>query len=405
VPLWLVVVFVVIALLPSVYFLGVQQGEKAATTASTAAASKNTARQASVPLQTAAHAVPAHPAGAPVIKPFSHFRVGNRNVKSILADGDVLWVGTSGGVIRYDIKSDDFRLFDVKNKSLLSNGVFHLRKLGDRLMVGTYGGGLSVFQPETEQWRNYNIPQGLADQFVYDTKVMPNGDLWIATWSGVNLIPGGDMDAADSWQTYNKKNTDGGLPNDWVYGVEADSRGALWFATENGVARYFDGKWQNWQHEHGLGADYEQVKNDLKFSSDPAKVSKHHARQKTEQGFSRVKTAYNPNYVVALLTSDDTVWAGTWGGGLAHFDGKTWRNYTSADGLPSNHVFTLYEDPQKRFWIGTSHGLARLENEKFVVYRRQQGLFADNVFSLTTDEQGYLWAGSFGGVARLDLSK
>jgi hypothetical protein len=33
---------------------------------------------------------------------FVHFRVGNRNVKDILADGSVMWVGTSGGVIRYD---------------------------------------------------------------------------------------------------------------------------------------------------------------------------------------------------------------------------------------------------------------------------------------------------------------
>src|SRR5689334_10158137 len=29
---------------------------------------------------------------------FTHFRVGNRNVKSILLDGKIVWVGTSGGV-------------------------------------------------------------------------------------------------------------------------------------------------------------------------------------------------------------------------------------------------------------------------------------------------------------------
>lgn len=28
---------------------------------------------------------------------FAHFRVGNRNVKSIYADGGVVWIGTSGG--------------------------------------------------------------------------------------------------------------------------------------------------------------------------------------------------------------------------------------------------------------------------------------------------------------------
>ncbi|MDH3587757.1 MAG: hypothetical protein OEQ30_11760, partial [Gammaproteobacteria bacterium] len=35
---------------------------------------------------------------------FTHFRVGERNVKTILSDGDIVWVGTSAGVIRYDTR-------------------------------------------------------------------------------------------------------------------------------------------------------------------------------------------------------------------------------------------------------------------------------------------------------------
>src|SRR4051794_19283998 len=35
---------------------------------------------------------------------FVHFRVGNRNVKDILVEDNVVWVGTSGGVIRYNTK-------------------------------------------------------------------------------------------------------------------------------------------------------------------------------------------------------------------------------------------------------------------------------------------------------------
>ena len=33
---------------------------------------------------------------------FTHFRVGQRNVKGIISDGDYMWVATSGGVSRYD---------------------------------------------------------------------------------------------------------------------------------------------------------------------------------------------------------------------------------------------------------------------------------------------------------------
>ena len=52
---------------------------------------------------------------------FTHFRVGERNVKRIFPDGDHIWVGTSGGVIRYNTKTDDYRLFDVRS-GLLANG-------------------------------------------------------------------------------------------------------------------------------------------------------------------------------------------------------------------------------------------------------------------------------------------
>lgn len=73
---------------------------------------------------------------------FTHFRVGNKNVKSIYLDGSVVWVGTSGGVVRYDTKDDSFKLFDARN-GLLSNGMFFVGRVKGKIAVGTYGGGLS----------------------------------------------------------------------------------------------------------------------------------------------------------------------------------------------------------------------------------------------------------------------
>lgn len=336
---------------------------------------------------------------------FNHFRVGNRNVKSMAADGDIVWVGTSGGVIRYDLKADNYKLFDVANGSLISNGVFHVSLLGDKVVVGTYGGGMSVFNPATNKWKNYNIPDGLADQFVYDVQKSENGDIWIATWSGVNLVKGGDLDNYQSWITYNLENTKGGLPNDWVYGLEQAADGSMWFATEYGIAHLKDGKWENWQHEDGVGAPLELVKDDIQFKNDPGLASRHHARQKVEQGMGDVNVAYNPNYIVALkVDREGVVWGGTWGGGLARFDGKSWRNFTVKDGLPSNHVFSLFMDDKGVVWAGTSSGLAKINSDKesFTVLTRKDGLFSDNVFSMTKASDGSFWVGSFGGVARLD---
>lgn len=336
---------------------------------------------------------------------FAHFKVGNRNVKGMFADEGEVWVGTSGGAIRYNLKTDDYKVYDVNNGSLVSNGVFHISKLHGNIVVGTYGGGLSTFDLKTEKWKNYNIPDGLADQFVYDVDEDSAGNYWIATWSGANFVPGGKLSDDSGWKTYTIESTNGGLPNDWVYGVEVGKNGDVWFATEGGLARLDKaGKWTNWQHKDGLGAAYDDVKGDIDFTNDPAMASKHHARQKAEQGLGDVKVGYNPNYIVSMIVdAEGTVWCGTWGGGLSKFDGKAWQTYTVKDGLPGNHVFMLHNGKDGEVWIGTNKGLAKQnkDGKGFRVMTKADGLFADNVFSMSEASDGTLWVGSFGGVAKI----
>lgn len=332
---------------------------------------------------------------------FTHFRVGNRNVKAILIKGDVAWVGTSGGVVRYDTRTDDYRLFDVRN-GLLSNGIFSIDEIGGRIMVGTYGGGMSLYDEQQDKWDNFNIPDGLGDAFVYRVLQASNGDVWVATWSGANRIRGGALKDRSKWDLYTVENTRGGLPNDWVYGLAEGRNGEIWMATEGGLARFKDGKWDNWNHAKGLGAPYEKVKNDIKFTNDPAQQSVHHAKQKEEMGLQGINVAYNPNYIVSMVVdAEGIVWAGTWGGGLSRFDGKNWRHYTVSDGLPGNHVFMLHIDRKGVMWIGTNAGLARRDGDTFKVMTTEHGLFSDTVFSMATADNGNLWVGSFGGVSRL----
>lgn len=332
---------------------------------------------------------------------FTHFNVGNSNVKSLYIKGDEVWVGTSTGVVRYNTKNDQYHHYDNRN-GLISNGVFWVGEIGGNIAVGTYGGGLSILNLEKETWKNYNIADGLGDAFVYGALEAQNGDVWIATWSGANLIKGGKLDDRSAWTTFTVESTSGGLPNDWVYGLAQGKDGEMWLATEGGLARYKNGNWQNWNHKNGLGASHEVVKNDPQFGNDPAAVSSHHAKQKKEMGLGMVNVAFNPNYIISMqVANDGTVWCGTWGGGLAHFDGATWKNYTMADGMPGNHVFMLNYDKDGVLWIGTNSGLGRYDGKNFTKYTTADGLFADSVFSMATAADKTRWVGSFGGVSRM----
>lgn len=332
---------------------------------------------------------------------FTHFRVGNKNVKKIYAENGVIWVATSGGVIRYDTRADEYRLYDNTN-GLLSNGMFYVGRIQGKITVGTYGGGMSVLDEKSGTWETYNIPEGLGDAFVYDVIETRNGDLWIATWSGVNRVRGGKLKDPAAWELHTVESTQGGLPNDWVYGLAEGKNGEIWLATEGGMARFAEGKWENWNHSRGIGADYEKVRKDIAYDNDPAKQSLHHAQQKREMGLEGVDQAYNPNYIISLVVDEDgSVWSGTWGGGLAHFVNGKWENYTTVEGLPGNHVFMLHRDQKGRLWIGTNAGLALKEGDSYRIMKAADGLFNDTVFSMTTTADGSLWVGSYGGVAHI----
>lgn len=237
-------------------------------------------------------------------------------------------------MIRYDVATDKHQLFDNQLTGLLSNGIFHVSRVGRRMVVGTYGGGLSVFDPAKDTWRNYNIPDGLADQFVYDVQQVRNGDVWIATWSGANRCAAGPSKIPANGKPLPSRTPaavcpiPGSMP-----GRRQERRDVVRHRIQAGPLQ--NGKWDHWQHADGLGAPYEQVKEAIQFTSDPGQSSSHHAQQKVEQGLQDVNVAYNPNYIISLAVTDDgVVWCGTWGGGLARFDGKTWRNFTTQDGLP-----------------------------------------------------------------------
>ncbi len=336
---------------------------------------------------------------------FTQFQVGDRNVKTIYADDKVIWIGTSGGVIHYDTRDDSFKIVDASN-GLLSSGAFSIGKIKGRITIGTYGGGMSMLNDDGKTWKNYNIPEGVGDSFVYKVIEAANGDIWIATWSGVNRVRGGALDDPSKWDLFTVENTHGGLPNDWVYSLVEGKDGVIWLATEGGMARFANGKWDNWNHAKGMGAPYEKVKDDIAFKTDPGKASEHHARQKREMGLEGVDVAYNPNYIVALAVDrNGQPWAGTWGGGVSRFDGDHWTTYTTVEGLPGNHIFMLHKDVSGQLWIGTNKGLALWQDGKFKVMTTADGLLADNVFAMETTPDGGKWVGSYGGVAYLRPSK
>ncbi len=82
-----------------------------------------------------------------------------------------------------------------------------------------------------------------------------------------------------------------------------------------------------------------------------------------------------------------------------------WENFTTANGLPDNHVFCVLVDGN-RIWAGTENGLALYENGKWKVFGPADGLGHRAVLSLALDRStGDVWAGTMGGLSRISAGR
>ena len=81
------------------------------------------------------------------------------------------------------------------------------------------------------------------------------------------------------------------------------------------------------------------------------------------------------------------------------------ENFTTANGLPNNHVFSVLVDGD-RIWAGTEDGLAVYENHAWKTYTTKDGLAHRAVLSLALDKRtGDVWAGTMGGLSRVSAGR
>lgn len=186
--------------------------------------------------------------------------------------------------------------------------------LADGTVVVATDSGFFVISP-TGATNGYNGNNWNGSDRVNDLAVGSNGTVYLATGHGlVSYDPG-----SQSFTTYP---TDG-LPSRNLTAVAARN-GQVWVATDRGVSHLTGGpgswNWTNYGRDQGLT---------------------------------------NTTVTCLALDSNGVVWGGTDGGGAFRLDPQvgTFLMITQADGLPSNHVMSVYIDGQDVKYFGTTNGL------------------------------------------------
>jgi ligand-binding sensor domain-containing protein len=130
--------------------------------------------------------------------------------------------------------------------------------------------------------------------------------------------------------------------------------------------------------------------------------TQNNSTNKKEQHPKIVRTfgTQSENVVGQLLDKNGNLWFSIRGEGAYRYDGKSFTNFTTKDGLCSNNVGSIIQDKAGNILFGTTRGLCKYDGNAFINIPMTDTL---NITSLLEDQAGNIWFGVMNnGIFRYD---
>lgn len=116
--------------------------------------------------------------------------ISDNLVRAIMQDSKgQIWIGTNSGLNLFRSESGTFRRFmHGEEGTLSSNDIRCLYENKDgKIWAGSTGGGISVYDPETEDFSYISRKDGLLSNNILDIKSADNGEIWITEQNGISI--------------------------------------------------------------------------------------------------------------------------------------------------------------------------------------------------------------------------
>lgn len=343
-----------------------------------------------------------------------------------------IWAGNPLGLNLFDPATGAFKLYTPvapHDSTAKSVHVISEDNAG-RLMLGTYGGGLFIFDPDAKTFQHAVadspiLTQGSIFGIVRDEKE----NIWVGSKDGLLQV---NLATRESILYRHDEHNISSLSSDYVMVVFKDRRGSVWVGTRNGLNRFvartnsFEHFLHNASNPNSISSDYitsitEDSKGRLWIGTqnglnlfDPITKS-----FKTYKNHPNVITSLSDNFVNCLFTErSGHVFIGTHGNGISVLDGrmKPFTTFshdpTHPSTLSSNIVWSIFKDSQDRLWVGTNNGLNLFDRDTQTFQNHRQSKIQPHWFenisimAIASDNDNRLWLGTErNGLIILDLLK
>ena len=297
-------------------------------------------------------------------------------------DSDLLWIGTNIGLIRYQLKSGNYQIFEFSNndeENLLSKNIHCILPKENCLWLGVYRVGFVKFDKKSGEFSVFSMETEGSNYILGGTKDS-QGNIWFATAGGLYL-----------WDPGNQKF------HSYTYSEAGDNG-----LTATGVATIYEDRNHNyWVGMSFGGVNYSWGLENFRSYS----IAPNYERNLPEE---RINSMF--------LDNKDQLWC-LYSSGIEVFDRKNMRHLkgfveSSEDpySLGEGTIWTAVQDAEDRIWVTTyTGGLQQYLPEKdiFISYPNvlegEGKEIGQDIRDIFVDQNGDLWLTLHGnGFSRFD---
>ncbi len=345
--------------------------------------------------------------------------LSNNEVTSIVQDHDgFIWIGTRGGLNRYD--GYQFKIFNQvpgDSNSLVNPSIESLFvDSNGNIWIGTKSGGVSEYNPVTGVFKNIVNNYKQPNELLPDNRILcfhedKKGRIWMGTWGNGIIIYDEENNTSEHY-----------LRNALVNSITETVEGKVWIGvsspySEDGLYEYVEAEDKFYRRRKGQCQEirYDEQENviwlvggnnsglvrfDLrKYKDDQYRI------ERTPTNLSTIYT-----YESLLIDSQHRIWVGTWGTGFYYFDPNK-KGFERHLVYPDNRqtfnkdydaILDIFEDKDHNLWLGTNGGgvcvLTPKLNFNSIGYHPEpnKGLINTRIMSVIDDRSGNLWMGTIG---------
>ena len=271
-------------------------------------------------------------------------QVNTRKIKSILVDGDYLWLATNGGLVKYN-KTTGEKIFYNKGNS--------------------------------------DIPDNFINGIVKDAK----GNIWFTChFYGIGMFNG------SSFTCFNDKNSS--IPSiQWNVSIQTDSKGNIWFGSLSNVIKYDGNTWKAWKTGNPLSSS-SMVHCVFVDSNDDVWVA-------GEWGIGIIKddefsyfNEISGDLNCIVEDNNGIIWMGGRNKTLIKYNNNQFTNIALISISLNNEIISLAIGHNNELWMGTTEGLLKYSGTGETLYNSlNTGLPNDAILSITADGD-FIWIGT-----------